>query len=333
MSGEENRALSPFDLVFQLIERAREYEELVSLASPELWFRGQADSDWGLEPGVLRREFQEQAAEHMQRLVSSWTDDPLGAGRVIEQAINRRFVTSAGILLSDPDDLVVAYLTAQHHGLTTRLLDWMTLPLVALYFASQPPDETDGRVWMLAPRDSYHYNLFQVDGTTVGRTADTPVQDRHEAFAGQMMYLFNDKVEFGKTGAVLPSQHPSQAQVDLAKDNPKFPLFPNATEMVLPMKPTYRFDRMRTQQSCFTFHPPECGRIEGRTEYTDVPAAMKPSMRALLRRLGVSEQALFPDLDGTARDLKNLLGDHKLVVDTQSPAVEALPEDQDPETP
>lgn len=323
---------NPMNLVHDLVERARAHEELVSLASPELWFRGRADSAWGLEPGVLRREFQERAAEHMQRLGSSWTDSPLGSGRVIEQTINRRFVTSAGTLLEDPNDLVVTYLSAQHHGLPTRLLDWTTLPLVGLFFASQPPDDTTGRVWMLNPSDGYFFDGFREDGTIVGRAANTPVQDRHDAFAGQLPYLFHDSVLLGTEGVVVPTEGPADTLVQLFEANPKYRLIPNTTEMVLPMKPTYRFERMRTQESCFTFHPPECGRIEGRTEYMDVPAGMKPSMRALLRRLGVSEQALFPDLDGAARDLKNLLGDHRLVVDAQSPAAEGLPEDRDPGT-
>jgi hypothetical protein len=38
---------------------------------------------------------------------------------------------------------------AQHHGLPTRMLDWTYNPIVALYFAVQEHEETDGKLFAL----------------------------------------------------------------------------------------------------------------------------------------------------------------------------------------
>jgi hypothetical protein len=92
-----------------------------------LLFRGQKDSTWDLLPKIAREDFNFIGPNFLfkeNELIDEF------------QRLSRPHINQ-DILLNQWDLLALA----QHHGLPTRLLDWTSNPLVALYFAFVEKDD------------------------------------------------------------------------------------------------------------------------------------------------------------------------------------------------
>lgn len=96
------------------------------------WWRGHADNDWKLVPGVFRSK---ERADH-------------------EQLLAAEFMRQAPILYANsPSSGAWAewlYLM-QHYRLYTRLLDWTESPLVAAFFSVDELLDKPGTIWALHP--------------------------------------------------------------------------------------------------------------------------------------------------------------------------------------
>ena len=106
----------------------------------DVLFRGQADFNWRLLPKIDRQEF-----EDYRRFHPNCTKRREHEERVLEQ-----FQTLARPYINpQPKNRWEWLALAQHHGLATRLLDWTTNPLVALFFAVEERHcVTKSAVWL-----------------------------------------------------------------------------------------------------------------------------------------------------------------------------------------
>jgi FRG domain-containing protein len=184
-----------------------------------------------------------------------------------EITINRQFRRMTASLVPPGSNSVFLYLLAQHHGLPTRLLDWTMNPLAALFFAASGSSEEDGVVFVMNPK-----------------MLTEPVDMRDTSIEQTAAAVFGD----------------DQIRVDAA---------------IVPLLPDLLAGRMLQQSSCFTLHnPPKefdetldkrpAPIIIPNLEKHIIPSALKAPLTLMLRRLGVTWAALFPDFDYIAKEIR-----------------------------
>ena len=122
--------------LIDLVEARPEHKEYHS--HKRLWFRGQGNAAWELQPKVFRTDYKPNGGNAQEI-----EQDRL----LLEQHASQEFHALGGINLTGRETNIELYFLQQHHGMRTRLLDWTSNPLVGLWFAvggsQYPPCKTE----------------------------------------------------------------------------------------------------------------------------------------------------------------------------------------------
>lgn len=155
----------------------------------------------------------------------------------------------------------------QHHGLPTRLLDWTSQPLVALFFAVQDDTHPEpAKVWTIEPawlnecvegRHSTHAFSSGSASPIVARAFEEAVKPRFEVLAID----------------------PAETHMRMLMQGSKFTIHDNGTPLE------------------------KLGRAKEFLNAVEIPMDCKRKVKDQLRTLGVSRATLFHDLDSLAADI------------------------------
>jgi hypothetical protein len=246
---------SNFEKVSDLVGRIRDYNKAASdHAHLRYWWRGQPDANWELLPGVYRPTFPEH-------------DEP--SRLEVERHLAQDFsVESAGLV--ETSDAMRLYFLQQHYGMPTRLLDWTTNALAALFFAVRDRDklDRDGAVFFM---DAYQLAVTQ-------KTEPKGISTTHKWFNDALRRIFE------------------------WRNNLEFP------KGIMAVRPAHADQRIGLQRSCFTFHVPDHPKLTVAENDSllafGIPSGAKTNILNDLVLLGLDEFSIYGDLDHLALRLR-----------------------------
>lgn len=176
-------------------------------------------------------------------------------------------------------------LTAQHYGLPTRLLDWTKNPLVALYFCAKSSVDEDGVLYHLRPPWVFTENTLPV------------LEKAFKAQTGDDIFE-----EF-----IIP-YHPDVFDDMVAAQSAVFTIHPRPFDKLDMNDLIPEFEEtIEDNESVFSaldFSP------DVALDKYIISASMKKEALTVLRIMGISEQTLFPGLDGIAKTMINGIEEH-----------------------
>ena len=285
----------------------------------ELFFRGEPECGWELRPSVMRQGFKEFESDMLLELASRRPQD----------------FDQTGYALAD-------WVLAQHHTLKTRFLDLTKNPLVALFFACDPTNDSSPNV--VKPG---RIHVFAVPNTMVkpfnSDTVSIIANFAKLAYTDRCALLDNEcSPDSGRRFQKDTYQSAMNRLLQLIRtEKPYFDarIDPSDFFRVIIVKPQHSPERIKAQSGAFlasVFHerferPNILDRVRHAEEFgwkdqipayghhvLTVPGNSKSAINDDLKRLGVTRETLFPSLDESSKAVSQFYSE-KRSTRTQKP--------------
>lgn len=264
-------------------------------------FRGVGNESWALLPSVLRTFSEKQVSQKRDKYFSAGTD----IYRTDERQILQHFQKEASSYL--PQISASNHFSwmqyAQHYGVPTRLLDFTSNPLIALFFCCISCDDKDGALWIINTAD-YH-NWFYQDSFFA---FNGPITDQE--IIESVLSFFHEVIEEPPREA-LPEICCPVLFIPEYIDNR---MASQSSRFLLWAKNKDPLEKMVSDKNWMTLSRDGVGLVGGEDSRflakVIVPSNFKHAILNQLCTLGVSERTIFPGVEGIGKFIERFHRNH-----------------------
>ncbi len=236
-----------------------------------LFYRGVNNSDYCLTPKIFRKR---ESRYNEREILLDY----------------KQYLPQLSPNYSFPKDVLKILADMQHQGIPTRLLDWTTSPLIALFFACEKTNmEVDSKIFILNP-----WRLWKKIVLDGNKNINSDIHQIHiytrallSLYQGKSNYLIDEIV------GVLKKEY----SFEISKES-----FNDKFKIAFPFVSSFSNDRIVAQKGCFTIHGLNESSIECQEQGTlhklIIAKSAKKKIIEELNLLGIDDYSVFPDYEG-----------------------------------